>query len=211
MNFKLVISDPKSKKAYQKETDQKQTGLIGKKIGEKVSGNSLGLSGYELEITGGSDRQGFPMRRDVEGLMRKRILLSLPPGFHPKLRGQRKRKSVRGNTISAQISQVNLKVVTYGKENLDKLLGVKEKPKEKKEEAEKKEAKPEEKPKETKEAKPKEKEEEKKEEKPEKVEKPEKEERKPEEKMGIKELEKAEKEAKEKETKEAEAKEKKTK
>lgn len=202
MNFKLVISDPKSKKAYQKEIDQKQTGLIGKKIGDKVSGNSLGLAGYELEITGGSDRQGFPMRRDVEGLARKGVLLSMPPGFHPKLRGQRKRKSVRGNTISSEISQVNVKVTTYGKDSLGKLLGVKEKPKkveekkpeepkkpEKEEEIKTEEKEPKEEPKEErKEAKPEEKPAETKEEKSEKAE----------EKMGVKDLEKAESEAKEK-------------
>ncbi|MCK4497142.1 MAG: 30S ribosomal protein S6e [Candidatus Aenigmarchaeota archaeon] len=190
MNFKLVISDPKSKKAYQKEIDQKQTGLIGKKIGDNVSGNSLGLAGYELEITGGSDRQGFPMRRDVEGLARKGVLLSMPPGFHPKLRGQRKRKSVRGNTISSEISQVNVKVTTYGKDSLGKLLGVKEKPKKVEEKKPEEPKKPE-------------KEEEIKTEEKEPKEKPEKEEKKPEEKpveekMGVKDLEKAESEAKEK-------------
>lgn len=205
MNFKLVISDPKSKKAYQKEMDQKQTGLIGKKIGDKVSGNPLGLAGYEVEIMGGSDRQGFPMRSDVEGIVRKKVLLSLPPGFHPKLRGQRKRKSVRGNTISQEISQINVKVVTYGKENLDKLLGAKPKPKEVKKE-EVKGAKPEAKAEEKKEEKVKEpkKEEAKPEEKVKEEEKPKKKEEKPkeekpaEEKMGVKDLEKAEKEAKEK-------------
>lgn len=203
MNFKLVISDPKSKKAYQKEVEQKQTGLIGKKIGEKVSGDAIGLTGYELVVTGGSDRQGFPMRGDVDGIGRKKVLIAMPPGFHPKVRGQRKRKSVRGNTISPQISQVNIKVMAYGKESLDKLLGakpkgekVKEKPEGKKEPE--KEAKPEvkaeEKPKE-------EKKEESKPEKP-KEEKP-KEEKPAEEKMGVKDLEKVEKEAKEKESKDS--------
>ncbi len=203
MNFKLVISDPKSKKAYQKEMDQKQTGLIGKKIGDKVSGNLLGLTGYEVEIMGGSDRQGFPMRSDVEGIVRKKVLLSLPPGFHPKLRGQRKRKSVRGNTISQEISQINVKVVTYGKENLDKVLGAKPKPKEvKKEEA--KEEEPEAKAEEKKEVKEPKKEEAKPGEKVKEKEKPKKKEERSEkekpaeEKMGVKDLEKAEKEAKEK-------------
>lgn len=203
MNYKLVISDPKNKKAYQKEIDQKQTGLKGKKIGEKVSGNNLGLTGYELEVTGGSDRQGFPMRKDVEGISRKKILLALPPGFHPKLSGQRKRKSVMGNTVSEQISQVNLKVVTGGKESLDKLLGSKPKPKE----GEKREGV--EKPKETKpEAKVEEKKEEPKKEE-EKEDKPaetkekkeagtEEKSEKAEEKMGVKDIDKAEKESKEK-------------
>ncbi len=195
MNFKLVISDPKHKKAYQKEIDQNQAGLIGKKIGDKVPGNSIGLTGYELELTGGSDKQGFPMRRDVDGIGRKKVLLAMPPGFHPKIRGQRKRKSVRGNTVSADTSQVNLKVLTYGKEALDKLLGAKSKPKE--DEAKKEEAKPEAKAEEAKpESKVEEKKEEPKEENP--AEEPKKEDtaEKAEEKMGVKDLEKSEKEKK---------------
>jgi small subunit ribosomal protein S6e len=145
-NFKIVISDPKARKAYQKEVDQGASGLMGKKIGDKFSGNHLGLSGYELEVTGGSDKEGFPMRKDVDGPGRKKILLSHGPGFHPKSRGRRKRKSIRGNTISPQVSQINLKVVTYGAKSIDESLGVKkehkeapksEKPAEKKEHAEK--------------------------------------------------------------------------
>jgi small subunit ribosomal protein S6e len=135
-NFKVVISDPKSRKAYQKEIEQAQTGLLGKKLGDKVSGNHLGLAGFELEITGGSDKEGFPMRKDVDGPGRKRILLSHPPGFHPKSKGRRKRKSVRGNTISVSISQINLKVLTHGSKSIEDSLGVK------KETTEEKSAKP---------------------------------------------------------------------
>jgi small subunit ribosomal protein S6e len=132
-NFKIVISDPKAKKAYQKEVDQGASGLMGKKLGDKFSGNHLGLAGYELEVTGGSDKEGFPMRRDVEGPGRKKILLSHGPGFHPKSRGRRKRKSIRGNSISPAISQINLKVVTYGAKSVEESLGVKKEHKEKSE------------------------------------------------------------------------------
>ncbi len=135
MNFKIVISDPKTRKAYQKEIDQKISGLLGKKIGDKVSGTPFGLTGYELEITGGSDKDGFPMRRDVEGTARKRIILSSGPGFRPKKKGQRKRKSVRGNTISSEIVQVNLKIVGYGQKPIEELLGIKKKEPEKEKKA----------------------------------------------------------------------------
>lgn len=127
MTFKVVVSDPKARKAYQKEVGQKDSGLLGKKIKEKFSGDALGLPGYELEVCGGSDKQGFPMRPDVEGPGRKRVLLTAPPGFHPLRKGQRKRKSVRGNTVSSEISQINVKVVKYGAKPLEQLLGVKEK------------------------------------------------------------------------------------
>jgi len=149
MAFKIVVSDPKTRKSYQKEVGEE--GLIGKKIGEHVSGSLFGLEGYELELTGGSDKDGFPMRKDVDGTARKKILISDRPGFHPGAPGVRKRKSVRGNTISDDIVQINSKVIKHGNKALDQVFGSKkvEKPKEegsgegKKEEApEKKEEKP---------------------------------------------------------------------
>lgn len=124
-NFRVVISDPKSRRAFQKEVDQTASGFLGKKIGEKVPGTPLGLDGYHLEVTGGSDKEGFPMRRDVDGSGRKRIVLTQPPGFRPERKGQRKRKSVRGNLVSADITQINVKVAEYGKKSIEELFGVK--------------------------------------------------------------------------------------
>lgn len=175
--FKLVVSDPKTKKTYQKEVSQKESGLLSRKIGDRVKGDFLGLSGYEIEVTGGSDKQGFPMRPDMQGAARKRILLTGGPGFHPKRKGERRRKSVRGNVISEEIVQVNAKIVKYGTKKLEQIFGKKEekkpeekpkeeaKPEEKKEEAKVEEPKPEEKPKEEKPAEPEKKEPEKPEEK----------------------------------------------
>jgi small subunit ribosomal protein S6e len=140
--YKIVVSDPKAKTAVQKEFDGVQQVFIGKKIGEKVSADSVGLTGYEVEITGGSDKEGFPMRKDIEGQVRKRVVLSGPPGFNPDREGKRKRKSVRGNTVSADIVQINLKVSRHGAKGVSELWGVKPKEKEKKEKpaaAEKKE------------------------------------------------------------------------
>lgn len=199
--FKLVVSDPKTKRTYQKEVSQKESGLIGRKIRDKAKGDFLGLPGYELEITGGSDKQGFPMRFDVQGTARKRVLLTGGPGFHPKTKGERRRKSVRGNTISPEIIQVNAKITKYGSKKLEEIFRKpKEKPKEEakpekkaeekpeekaKEEPEKEEAKPPEKEKKE-EPKEKPKEETKKEEKaekPEKEEPPKEKEKKPEEEV----------------------------
>ena len=162
-NFQFIVSNPAMRKAYKIEVDQDKTmGLIGKIIGEKFNGDILGLSGYELQITGGTDKDGFPMHPQVHGPGRKKIVLAYPPCFHPKIKGQRKRKMVRGNTISSDIIQINCKVVKAGTKPLDQLIKKEEK------EVIKEEAKPKEKPKE---AKPKE----------ESKEKPKKEEIKPEE------------------------------
>ena len=73
--FKVVIADPKKGKSYQKEVKEDSAkGFLGLKIGDKVKGELLDLAGYEFEITGGSDYAGFPMRADVPGAARKRIL-----------------------------------------------------------------------------------------------------------------------------------------
>jgi len=149
-NFKIVVSDPKSRKSYQTEVEQAASGLVGKKIGDKVKGDPFGMAGYEIEVTGGSDNDGFPMRRDVDGTGRKKIILSGPPGFHPKIKGQRKRKSIRGNIISPQIAQINAKVTKAGSTAFDKLAPKKKEGAEEKPAEEKKEAKTEEKPKEEK-------------------------------------------------------------
>lgn len=140
MNFKLVVSDPKAKRAYSREVDQSASGLVGKRLGEVIAGDQMGLEGYKLEITGGSDRDGFPMRKDIAGTARKRVLLSSPPGFHPSLRGQRKRKSIRGNTVSADIAQINLKIMEGGKKTLEQIFGAKEKEAEKPKEGREKKA-----------------------------------------------------------------------
>ena len=141
-------------------------GIIGLKIGDEFSGDIIGLSGYTLKITGGTDKDGFPMHPSVEGVGRKKILLSSPPCFHPKRKGERRRKMVRGNTISQDIVQINCKVVKKGEKPLEELIPSKktkevekevekEKPVEKPEKAEKEQAeKKEEKAKEPEEKKP---------------------------------------------------------
>ncbi len=123
--MQIVISDPKNGKAYKVEGKDAETSalLIGKRIGEVVDADIIGLGGYELEITGGSDKDGMPMRKDVSGSARKRILITSPPGYRPKEKGTRRRKSVRGNEISTEISQINVKIKEYGKKPIAELLG----------------------------------------------------------------------------------------
>jgi small subunit ribosomal protein S6e len=126
--FKFVISD--KKQSVQVEKDQKDAPVSGKKIGDKLPGDFLGLIGYELEITGGSDKDGFPMKKDVEGQVRKKIILTRGLGFRTDVEGKRKRRILRGNTISQEITQINCKIVKSGEKNMFELLGIT--PKEKK-------------------------------------------------------------------------------
>ncbi len=120
-NFKFVVSH--SKKSWQVEKDQKDCPLVGKKIGETFGADFLGLNGYELQITGGSDKDGFPMRKDVEGMIKARIVVESGPGFRPAKEGERKRKTLRGNTISADTTQINCRVAKTGEKSLEETLG----------------------------------------------------------------------------------------
>ncbi|MCR4334922.1 MAG: 30S ribosomal protein S6e [archaeon] len=113
----LVVSDPKTKKAYIKKIDNPKP-FIGKKIGEEIELGLFGLEGYKAKITGGSDKQGFPLRPDLEGSNRKKIYI-VTNAKH----GIRKKVSKRGNLISEEISQINLKVIKEGSKKLAELLG----------------------------------------------------------------------------------------
>ncbi|MEM3382686.1 MAG: 30S ribosomal protein S6e [Nitrososphaerales archaeon] len=113
--FKLIVSDTETGKSSVYEIkDPQSKALIGLKIGDEIDASVLGIQG-KIKITGGSDRAGFPMRSDVMGGVKKYVLLSKGVGFKPKNKGERRRKLVRGNTITEDIYQVNA-VIVKGKE-----------------------------------------------------------------------------------------------
>ncbi len=117
--YKLVLNDPKTGKSFQREVkDAEADALKGKKLGDKLKGDLIGLAGYEFEITGGSDKSGFPMRKDVDTDGKKKILIVSGTGIRPKRKGMRLRKTVAGNTIGNKTVQINLKILKQGKEKL---------------------------------------------------------------------------------------------
>ena len=131
MEIKSVIG-LKNGKCYAKAIDN--SGLIGKKVSDKIDGSLIGLKGIELEITGGSDTTGFPMRADIPSTSRKRILTNKKSvGIKIEDHGSKIRKTVRGGKIAEDIIQVNFKVI---KGDAEKLFPA-EQPKEVKEEAKK--------------------------------------------------------------------------
>lgn len=132
--FKFVISD--GKQSYQVEREQADCPVIGKKIGDAFSADFIGLAGYELKITGGSDKDGFPMRSDIEGVSRKKLILTKGTGFSGAkkskkglymIKGIRKRKLLKGNTVDNLIVQINCKVAKQGEKPLAELVPKKEK------------------------------------------------------------------------------------
>ncbi len=117
--MKLVIADTKTGKSHKVELDAgKAKPLNGMKMGDVVDGALLGLAGYKMVITGGTNKEGFPMRKDVAGMERAHPLLAGGTGFRPHEKGERRRKTVRGNTIGEDIAQLNLKITEYGQQPL---------------------------------------------------------------------------------------------
>lgn len=114
--FKLIVSHSDGKSQVAEIEGPRAQPLVGKRIGESVDGMIAGLSGLTLQVTGGSDKDGFPMRANVHGGVKARVLLSEGVGFNPKEGGERRRKLVRGNVITEDIVQVNLKVAQEQKE-----------------------------------------------------------------------------------------------
>lgn len=123
--LKVVVSDPKTGKSFQKVFDNEN--FLGLKVNDQVDGNLINLPGYKLQITGGSDNAGFPMRADVPGTLRRKPLLSAGPGITKKKldrKGKRRRVSIAGNTVAANTAQLNVKVVAPGHKSIEELYGV---------------------------------------------------------------------------------------
>jgi small subunit ribosomal protein S6e len=116
----VVYSDPKTGKTAQVEVDEEKAKmLVGKKIGDTIDGAIIGAPGCKLLITGGTDNSGFPLRKDVEGIKKVKVLVK-------KKKGLRVRKTIRGNTISNDTIQVNTKIVEYGNISVEELFKKKE-------------------------------------------------------------------------------------
>jgi small subunit ribosomal protein S6e len=142
--FKVIISDPEEGTSKVVELDEARAAtLIGKRIGETIDGSVFDLAGHKVQIMGGSDKDGFPMRPSVHGGVRRRVVLSGGVGFNPKSKGMRKRKTIRGNVITDEIVQINVKIVEKSKKAKEEKETKEPKAKKKKKETGKKEAEPE--------------------------------------------------------------------
>lgn len=92
-----------------------------KKIAQEVEADTLGdeFKGYILRITGGNDKQGFPMKQGV--LLPHRVRLLLADGhscYRTRRDGERRRKSVRGCIVGPDIAVLSLIIVKQGDNDL---------------------------------------------------------------------------------------------
>lgn len=117
--MKIVFNDVKTGHSFQKEVEAaKESQLFGKKIGQTLEGAIIGLNGYTLTIKGGSDKEGFPMRKDIKA-QRSYPLLSKGPGVRHLAKGVRIKKTVAGNMVSERTSQLNCVISEYGSKSLE--------------------------------------------------------------------------------------------
>ncbi|KAF1991691.1 40S ribosomal protein S6-B [Aulographum hederae CBS 113979] len=117
--MKLNISYPAngSQKLVEIEDERKLRVFMDKRMGMEVPGDSVGdeFKGYIFKITGGNDKQGFPMKQGVMHPTRVRLLLSEGHScYRPRRTGERKRKSVRGCIVGMDLSVLALSIVKQG-------------------------------------------------------------------------------------------------
>jgi len=108
----LIVSDPETGKTQKVELEEGRTApLIGRRIGDIIDGAIANFPGHKLQFTGGCDKDGIPMRTDVHGGVKARIILSGGVGYKPRKQGERKKKTIRGNTVTAETRFLNFKIV----------------------------------------------------------------------------------------------------
>jgi small subunit ribosomal protein S6e len=121
--MKLHIAYPTTgcQKVVEIDDERKLRAFYDKRISHEVDGIHVGenFKGYIFKITGGNDKQGFPMKQGVLTSQRVRLLMAEGHScYRPRKRGERKRKSVRGCIVSGDLSVLNLVVVKKGEQEV---------------------------------------------------------------------------------------------
>jgi len=124
MKLNIAYPEYRSQQLIEEDNERKLRIFYDKRISEEVDASPLGdeWKGYVLKITGGHDKQGFGMLQGVLLNHRTRLLLDGRTGHYtPKRDGARKRKSVRGCIVGADLSSINLIIVKRGPADIPNL------------------------------------------------------------------------------------------
>ncbi|PKP59373.1 MAG: hypothetical protein CVT88_05690 [Candidatus Altiarchaeales archaeon HGW-Altiarchaeales-1] len=114
IGFKLVMNDGENKKTYQIALDEKKSeNFMNFGIGDKVDCSVIGIPGYEVKITGGSDIAGFPMKK---GIHQERAGVMVGEGR------DRKRRTYAGERTHKNTSQINAKIIKKGDVPIEEIL-----------------------------------------------------------------------------------------
>eukprot|EP01064_Diplonema_japonicum_P007908 TRINITY_DN1550_c1_g2_i1.p1 TRINITY_DN1550_c1_g2~~TRINITY_DN1550_c1_g2_i1.p1 ORF type:complete len:238 (+),score=69.82 TRINITY_DN1550_c1_g2_i1:89-802(+) len=124
--MKLNIAYPESgtQKTFELDDDKAVQRLVDKRISQDFDGGIISekYEGYVFRITGGADKQGFPMKQGILGNSRVKLLLTRGAVGYQAWRGrtgERNRKSVRGCIVGSDISVLNLIIMKKGKDELE--------------------------------------------------------------------------------------------
>jgi len=127
MKLNVAIPSTGAQKVFEEHDEHKLRVFYEKRMGAEVEADSLGddWKGYVLRITGGNDKQGFPMKQGVLTNGRVRLLLAKGQScYRPRRTGERKRKSVRGCIVDGNLSALSLVVVKKGEKEITGLTDV---------------------------------------------------------------------------------------
>lgn len=121
MKFNISYPITGQQKSFDIDDEKKVAIFYDRRIGAEVEGDTLGddFKGYVLKITGGMDKDGFPMKQGI--LVKGRVRMLLKKGqtcFRPRREGERKRKSVRGCIVGADLSVISLRIVKKGEKDI---------------------------------------------------------------------------------------------
>mmetsp|Transcript_2433 Transcript_2433/g.5584 ORF Transcript_2433/g.5584 Transcript_2433/m.5584 type:complete len:243 (+) Transcript_2433:49-777(+) len=121
MKFNIACPETGKQKMIEIDDERRLRAVYDKRIAQEVVGDELGdeFKGYIFRISGGNDKQGFPMKQGVLTTKRVRLLLNKDVScYRPRKKGERKRKSVRGCIVAADISILNLVIVKIGEQEV---------------------------------------------------------------------------------------------
>eukprot|EP00298_Acanthocystis_sp_HF-20_P010506 c18889_g1_i1.p1 GENE.c18889_g1_i1~~c18889_g1_i1.p1 ORF type:complete len:243 (+),score=51.49 c18889_g1_i1:67-795(+) len=120
MKFNIAYPATGLQKTIQIDEEKQVSAFYDKRMGQEIEGDVLGdeYKGYVFKISGGNDKQGFPMKQGVLCNHRVRLLLKGGPCYRPRRSGERRRKSIRGCIISHDIAIVALVVVKKGEKDV---------------------------------------------------------------------------------------------
>ncbi|XP_036135569.1 40S ribosomal protein S6-like [Molossus molossus] len=121
--MKLNIAFPAAgcQKLIEVDNERRLRNFYQKRMATEVAADALGeeWKGYVVRISGGNDKQGFPMKQGVVSHSHVPLLPSKGHScYGPRRTGERKRKSVRGCTVDANLSVLNLVIVKKGEKDI---------------------------------------------------------------------------------------------